>query len=121
MTKRQKVQEARLSEIEEEFLTLLRSCLRECAQGRWGLFGQNDHLDLDGRYWGWPDARHHPAVTAGTTHLDYELLRVIPARARLDSRPRDARWASQRASRIHLLQSNRKAVLRLAQKVELNP
>src|ERR1700676_3884088 len=57
MTKRQKVQEARLSEIDEEFLTLLRSCLRECAQGRYGLFGQNDHVDPDGRYWAWPDAK----------------------------------------------------------------
>lgn len=57
MTKRQKIQETRLIEIEDEFLTLLLSCLRECAQGRHGLFGQNDHLDPEGRYWGWPEAK----------------------------------------------------------------
>jgi hypothetical protein len=57
MTKRQKVQEMRLCEIEGEFMVLLRSCLRECAQGRYGLFGQNDHLDPEGRYWAWPEAK----------------------------------------------------------------
>ena len=57
MTKRQKIQEMRLIEIEGEFLTLLLSCLSECAQGRYGLFGQNDHLDPEGRYWGWSEAK----------------------------------------------------------------
>lgn len=57
MTKRQKIREMRLNEIEGEFLRLLLSCLRECAQGRYGLFGQNDHLDPTGRYWGWPEAK----------------------------------------------------------------
>jgi hypothetical protein len=57
MTKRQKIQEMRLIAIEGEFLTLLLSCLRECAQGRYGLFGQNDHLDPEGRYWAWPEAK----------------------------------------------------------------
>ena len=57
MTKRRKIQEMRLIQIEDEFLTLLLSCLRECAQGRYGLFGQNDHLDPEGHYWGWPEAK----------------------------------------------------------------
>ena len=57
MTKRAKIQEMRLIEIEGEFMVLLRSCLRECAQGRYGLFGQNDHLDPEGRYWAWPEAK----------------------------------------------------------------
>jgi hypothetical protein len=57
MTKRQKIREMRLTEIEEEFLTLLLSCLRSCAEGRYGLFGQNDHLDPEGRYWGWTEAK----------------------------------------------------------------
>jgi hypothetical protein len=57
MTKSQKHRETRLVEIENEFRTLLLSCLRECAQGRWGLFGQNDHLDPEGRYWSWPEAK----------------------------------------------------------------
>ena len=31
----------RLSALEEEFKPLLIECLKECANGRWGLFGQN--------------------------------------------------------------------------------
>jgi hypothetical protein len=57
MAKRQKIKEMRLIEIESEFHSLLLSCLRECARGRYGLFGQNAHLDPDGRYLGWPDAK----------------------------------------------------------------
>jgi hypothetical protein len=57
MTKRHKIQEMRLIQVENEFLALLLSCLRECAQGRYGLFGQNDHLDPEGRYWSWPEAK----------------------------------------------------------------
>lgn len=33
------------------------SCLRQCANGRYGLFGQNDHLDPEHRYWNWPEAQ----------------------------------------------------------------
>jgi hypothetical protein len=57
MSKSQRVHEVRLDQIEGEFPPLLLSCLQECARGRWGLFGQNDHLDPEGRYWVWPEAR----------------------------------------------------------------
>jgi hypothetical protein len=57
VTKRHKIREARLVEMENEFRPLLISCLRECAQGRYGLFGQNDHLDPEGKCWGWPEAK----------------------------------------------------------------
>jgi hypothetical protein len=57
MTKTQNIREKRLAEVESEFQPLLLSCLRECAEGRYGLFGQNDNLDPEGRYWGWPEAR----------------------------------------------------------------
>jgi hypothetical protein len=57
MTKHGKIKETRLVAAESEFRPLLLSCLRECAQGRWGLFGQNDHADPEGRYWGWPEAK----------------------------------------------------------------
>jgi hypothetical protein len=57
MTKSLKIREARLDEMESEFLPLLLSCLRECARGRWGLFGQNDSADPEGRYWVWPEAK----------------------------------------------------------------
>jgi hypothetical protein len=57
MTKRQKIREMRLVEVESEFHPLLLSCLRECAQARYGLFGQNDHVDPEGRYWSWLEAK----------------------------------------------------------------
>jgi hypothetical protein len=57
MTKSRNIREMRLVEIESEFHPLLLSCLRECARGRWGLFGQNDRLDPEGRYSRWPEAK----------------------------------------------------------------
>jgi hypothetical protein len=55
--KRSKVKQTALADLEDEFQTLLLACLRQCAAGRYGLFGQNDHLDPDGRYWSWPEAQ----------------------------------------------------------------
>jgi hypothetical protein len=44
----------RLDDLENDFRPLLISCLRECQNGRWGLFGQND--DSDGaKYLDWKD------------------------------------------------------------------
>ena len=73
MTKRQKIQETRLIEIEGEFLALLLSCLRECAQGRWGLFGQNDHLAPEGRYWAWPEAKRLKNLAQEVMSLRFEF------------------------------------------------
>jgi hypothetical protein len=42
MGRRARAEDKELQELENEFRPLLLSCLRECAQGRWGLFGQND-------------------------------------------------------------------------------
>jgi hypothetical protein len=56
MSKGEKVREGKLAQLESEFQPLLLACLRECARGRWGLFGQNDRLDPEGRYWAWPEA-----------------------------------------------------------------
>jgi hypothetical protein len=57
VAKRSKVLQQRLDEIEAEFNPLLLACMRECAQGRWGLFGRNDHIDPEGKYSDWPEAR----------------------------------------------------------------
>ena len=57
MTKRARVQQTKLNELEGEFARLLLARRRECAQGRYGLFGQNDHVDPEGRYYNWPEAR----------------------------------------------------------------
>jgi hypothetical protein len=54
--KRSKIQQTALADLEEEFQTSLLACLRRCAAGRYGLFGQNDHADPEGRYWSWPEA-----------------------------------------------------------------
>jgi hypothetical protein len=34
----------RIDELEAEYRPLLLKALRECAAGRWGLFGHNEHL-----------------------------------------------------------------------------
>lgn len=56
MKKRSLVRQEQLGQLEVEFKPLLLSCLRESANERWGLFGQNDHLDPDHRYLRWPEA-----------------------------------------------------------------
>ena len=56
MAKRTKIQQHRLDEVENEFGPLLLACLKECSRGRWGLFGQNDQVDPDGRWLKWPEA-----------------------------------------------------------------
>jgi hypothetical protein len=44
--KRQDRLKAALAALEVEFRTRLIEALKRCQQGAWGLFGQNDHLDL---------------------------------------------------------------------------
>ena len=55
MRKSTKAEEMELQRLEEEFQPLLHSCLRECASGRWGLFGQNDHPEMN-IWFNWPEA-----------------------------------------------------------------
>jgi len=57
MARSSKIRHERLVQLELEFEPLLFSCLRQSAQGRYGLFGQNDHLDPEHRYWYWPEAQ----------------------------------------------------------------
>jgi len=54
MSRRDKVRIQQLEQLEGEFRPLLLSCLRECAAGRWGLFGQNEDL---GGHLRWDDAK----------------------------------------------------------------
>jgi hypothetical protein len=51
--KREKIKSQRLEQLEAEFRPLLISCLEECARGRYGLFGQDEHL---GNWWHWKEA-----------------------------------------------------------------
>jgi hypothetical protein len=48
------IKEQRLDELESDFGRLLVSCLEECGNGRWGLFGQNDRYE-SGKYSQWED------------------------------------------------------------------
>ena len=49
------IKEQRLDQLEGNFEPLLLSCLKECASGRYGLFGQNDAPGA-ARYFPWEEA-----------------------------------------------------------------
>jgi len=55
MTKKLDVRQKRLEGLESEFCALLPSVLGQCATGRWGLFGQNDHVEGN-KYLHWSEA-----------------------------------------------------------------
>ena len=55
-SKRSRIQLNRLKELEADFEKLLVPVLEECAGGRWGLFGQNDHPDGSKYFFDWPAA-----------------------------------------------------------------
>jgi len=55
MTKREAIQRRKLDGLEAEFRLLLPRVLKECAGGRWGLFGQNDAAD-GSKYLFWAEA-----------------------------------------------------------------
>lgn len=48
-------EEQRLAALESDFEPLLMKCLKECANGRWGLFGQNQQLESAAALYG-PEA-----------------------------------------------------------------
>jgi hypothetical protein len=49
------IKQQRLDQLERDFYPPLLSCLRECASGRYGLFGQNDAPGV-ARYRQWEGA-----------------------------------------------------------------
>jgi hypothetical protein len=53
--KNRPIKEQRLDALEEDFRPLLLACLVKCADGRYGLFGQNDGPEL-ARYYQWDEA-----------------------------------------------------------------
>jgi hypothetical protein len=53
---------------------MLISCLRECAQGRWGLFGQNEPTNPTlPRFWKWPEADALKKIATEIQRLGSEL------------------------------------------------
>ena len=73
MSKADKLAE-RINQLEAEYRSLLLNALRECAAGRWGLFGHNEHL--------------HPRGTPEVVEQLADLARVVDsARLRVDLEP----------------------------------
>jgi hypothetical protein len=64
--KKKSIAEQRLEDLEHDFETLLLACLRECSNGRWGLFGQNDNSESL-KFLPWEDA-HRLEETAEEIH-----------------------------------------------------
>jgi len=53
MTRRSDILHRRLQSLESEFHFLLPPVPKQCAAGRWGLFGQNDYIE-ESKYLHWP-------------------------------------------------------------------
>jgi hypothetical protein len=57
MSQGDKIQLEQLEALGKAFSEMLVPCLEECARGRWGLFGVNDHVsDAATKYLAWPEA-----------------------------------------------------------------
>jgi hypothetical protein len=54
MTRKSDILHRRLPDLESEFRLLLPPGLKQCAAGRWRLFGQNDHIE-ESKYLHWPE------------------------------------------------------------------
>jgi hypothetical protein len=64
MTRSDKIQERRLTELEAEFQPLLIDCLEQSSRGRYGLFGQNAHIEHYDRIFRWPEAKRVKELAA---------------------------------------------------------
>ena len=57
MNRRDKIQLKRLATLEAEFNKILTPCLKQCANGRWGLFGAYERFPEVRNWMDWPEAR----------------------------------------------------------------
>ena len=71
------IKEQRLDDLESEFRPLLVSCLEECRNGRWGLFGQNDGVE-SAKYLLWEDGKHLKEIALQIRSLRAEFGRPNP-------------------------------------------
>ena len=60
--------EQRLTALESDFEPLLIKCLKECANGRWGLFGQNQQPESAAALH-WPEAERLRKLAEGIQDL----------------------------------------------------
>jgi hypothetical protein len=74
---RQPIKAQRLDELESDFRPLLITCLRECRNGRWGLFGQNDSTD-GAKYLDWKDEKNLKEIAQQIHDLRLELGQPNP-------------------------------------------
>jgi hypothetical protein len=72
MTKRDKIQQRRVEGLEAEFRSLLPRVLKECAAGRWGLFGQNDGAD-GSKYLFWSEAERLKSMAGEIRSIRYDF------------------------------------------------
>lgn len=56
MSASDRIQSEQLDALDLAFREMLLPCLEECARGRWGLFGRNDHIGEASRHAPWPEA-----------------------------------------------------------------
>lgn len=67
---RKQPSEQLLEDLESDFRPLLISCLEECRNGRWGLFGQNDSAEA-AKYLRWEAGQHLKEIA-----LEIRVLRA---------------------------------------------
>ena len=75
--KRRPIKEQRLDDLESALRPLLLSCLEECRNGRWGLFGQNDSMEA-AKYLRWEDGQHLKEMALEIRSLRAEFGRPNP-------------------------------------------
>jgi hypothetical protein len=71
----------RLTALEAEFDSLLVPCLKECANGRWGLFGQNQN-PVAASFLQWEEAERLKELAEEITSIRAEFGQPNPVCAR---------------------------------------
>jgi hypothetical protein len=74
---RPRIKSQRLDDLESEFRPLLIFCLRECQNGRWGLFGQNESTD-GAKYLDWKDGQNLKEIARQIRNLRAEFGQPNP-------------------------------------------
>lgn len=73
MSKHEKIQMEKLAALEREFRDLLIPCLKQCANGRWGLFGAYDKYPELRTWIHWPEKErlHELASSIHAIHEEF--------------------------------------------------
>jgi hypothetical protein len=79
---RRNAKDQRLEGLERDFRPRLIACLRECANGRWGLLGQHDDSEI-AKYLEWPEADDVKQTAEEINELRSEFGQPNPLAAKL--------------------------------------